>query len=220
MDRSRGCRIPYVPGQPRQPDDAATDDGQAELLLTRREGSVSRLSKATNKWVISGETKRFPVYLFRPESNTWDAVPWETWDSAAGDVVECDYDDLSAVQVFVNPEKYRLEILGRPIATVTRLAVGARLSRSGRFVAVLSAEERSVSWMPFFSGGGATGQHSHQILDATNRVYQQGVVRIPLVTEGGLQSCWSPDDRYIVYYNGSEVSIVPFDATADTAKRQ
>ena len=192
-----------------------TNANHQDLLLTCREGAVQGMLKNGGGWVNTGEVKQFPVYRYQPERNLLDEVSKDTWDRASGDIVECDYYVPGESNLLVDSHANQLLFNRRRIPTAAPIAVRVRPSRDGRFAAVLSGEERSRGLMPFFSGGDARGQHYHQILDLATGKFRGGATPIPLISEGGLQCCWSPDDRYIVYYSGADLLIVPFDASPE-----
>ena len=70
--------------------------------------------------------------------------------------------------------------------------------------------------MPFSGPGGADGQHFHELLSLTDFTRVGEPVRLPMRTKDivSLNSCWSPDERYVVYADFSRyrvLSIVPID---------
>lgn len=195
------------------------DSSEGDLLLARGASTIFGMTEA-GKWVNTGVVKPFPIYRYRPGADTFVAANEETWELAAGEIADCSYYPPGFTDLVVNSPKYRLELRRRPIPTVAPLAVGSRLSRSGQLAAVLSGEDRSVSLMPFISGGTAKGQHYVQVLNMKSAEFWDGAIRIPLISEGGLSCCWSPDDRYIVYYNGAELAIVQVAMFANSPLRE
>jgi hypothetical protein len=98
---------------------------------------------------------------------------------------------------------------------VAPLAIKVRTANNGELAAVLSAEGPAVSRgfvMPFGGTSGARGQHYHQILDISTSQFLEGAVRVPFVSEGGLEACWAPDDRFVLYYSYKWIVIVPVEA--------
>ncbi len=66
--------------------------------------------------------------------------------------------------------------------------------------------------MPF-GGGGASGQHYHEVLRADDFSSTGPPVRLPFETERGyFRACWSAEEDYVVYTNVffSDVVIVRF----------
>lgn len=192
-----------------------TEANQRDLLLTCRESVIQAIAKATGESSDTGEVRRFPVYRYQPESKSLVLALQEDWDKATGDIVERGYDGYAKADLVVDHAQYKLLLGRRPVPTAAPLAILSRLSNSGRFAAVLSAEGPSVGLVPFFSGGGAVGQHYHQILDVTSGRFIEGVVPIPLTSDRILRACWSPKDRYIIYYTQSKLVIVPGNGTPE-----
>ncbi|MGH9460649.1 MAG: hypothetical protein ACRD1X_05500 [Vicinamibacteria bacterium] len=150
------------------------------------------------------------VYRYDRVTQELSLVPNEQWESASGPVVECDSQPVS-VTLRVDPLS-KLPFVGeRQLDISGKVALDARPSASGRWVAVLSADGPASppSWLFSMGGGGASGQHYHQVLRAEGYSSTGPPVRLPFETERGyFRLCWSPEEDYVVYTNSSFLNLV------------
>jgi hypothetical protein len=163
------------------------------------------------------------VYQYDRATRELALVPHEHWEASGEEIVECPtLENPSGLRIESRrtPSDPRLDRLlagDRVIRTVGARALTMSESPSERFAAVLSADgERRESLMPFSGPGGADGQHFHELLSLADFTRVGEPVRLPMTTKDivSLTSCWSPDERYVVYADLSAfrvLSIVPID---------
>jgi hypothetical protein len=163
------------------------------------------------------------VYRYDQATRELALLPHEHWEASSEEIVECPtLDSPSGLRIESRrtPSDPRLDRLlagDRVIRTAGARALTMSESPSGRFASVLSADgERRESLMPFSGPGGADGQHFHELLSLTDFTRVGVPVRLPMTTKEiiSLDSCWSPDERYVVYSDFSSfrlLSVVPID---------
>lgn len=159
------------------------------------------------------------IYRYNPNTQSLSLVPIERWQDATGPIEDCNTQiPPSPRELDIDPRSNRLIARrDREVQTAGSTALSLRASPSGTMSAVLSAKgRRRSSILPFLSGGGVSGQHFHQVFSLPDAVPIGKSVRLPLESkEAGIAICWSPDERYVVYYDifFFHLSIVPVDIT-------
>jgi hypothetical protein len=92
----------------------------------------------------------------------------------------------------------------RELVTAGDTPLDLAISPSGKQVAVLSA---SGGWtgediIPLYEGRGwVVGQHYHQVWSLPSGLPIGKVIRLPLRSKDYINMCWSPDEKYVVYYD-------------------
>ncbi len=149
-------------------------------------------------------TRGTTVYRYDPTARTLTPVGDEEWRRALGAVAECGQQFAPPPQVLaLDPKSDKLLAGGRVVPTAGRLALKVIASPSGKWVAVLSADgSKGSSLMPFTGGGGASGQHYHQVVSLPGGTPANGTVRVPLRQRYDLLTpCWSADEAFVVYHH-------------------
>lgn len=158
------------------------------------------------------------VYHFSPVPARLIAVPAERWRDSASPEISC------SLQASPDPRKLRVDPRSRRLlagATVVETAgataLAARVSPSGRWVAVLSAAgPPDPSPLPFLTGGGASGEHFHQVLRLADLRPIGPAVKLPIDTSHRVFTpCWSPDEGFVIYSNHFHEQVSVVSVTAD-----
>ena len=146
--------------------------------------------------------RREIVYRYDQAIQELSLVPNERWEAASGAVVvDCGLQPRSGA-LHIDPRSNRLLARERPVDVAGKVALAGSLSPSGRWVAVLSAAGPVVKSLMPFGGGGASGQHYHEVLRADDFLSTGPPVRLPFETERGyFRACWSAEEDYVVYTN-------------------
>jgi hypothetical protein len=190
-----------------------------DFLLTRSEDRLLWRDTGSPTLGRPGATGLFPVYQYVPKNRALSLVEREAWSAATSEIIKCGYDGSAAVGLRLDPKDYKLSFQLQQVTTHGPLAVRARLSNDEKKVAILSADgPASEGWFAFTGGGGAKGQHYHQVMDLATREFLGQPVRISLTSAGLVESCWAPGDEYVVYY-GSRTVVVASAGGAGTSRR-
>jgi hypothetical protein len=152
-----------------------------------------------------------PVYRYDPRTQTLSAVTDKEWLNASGPIAKC-MDQLAnpgSVQIRVDQGTHKLLIAEREVSTAASLALGSLRSPSGNWVAVLSATGPIVPSFTPLNGDRVLGRRYHEVKSLPNAVSAGNSIQIPVVdTITTLQLCWSADEKFVVYNDGSFSSLV------------
>ena len=164
--------------------------------------------------LLMKHSRREVVYSYDAERNTVTAVTDEEWQRARGTVAQCGQQFLKTEAMRVTQE-HKLLAGGREIQAAGQTVLDAVESPSGRWVAVLSATGRAgTSVLPFSAGGGAAGQHYHQLLSLPDLIWKGKPARVPTPQDfESLIPCWSADEQFVLYrqINFNYLSVVKTD---------
>ena len=176
-------------------------------------GWMVRSEEDNTDTLLLTHLRREMVYRYDRATQELSLVPNERWEGASGPVVECSLQPYSRV-LRIDPRSNRLLAGERRVDVAGQVVLAVSLSGSGRWVAVLSADgPASTSPWPFLGGGGASGQHYHEVLRADDFSSTGPPVRLPFETDRGyFRLCWSAEEDYVVYAGKffSDVVIVRF----------
>jgi hypothetical protein len=160
-----------------------------------------------------------PVYQYDPQTGTFSAVTDKEWLNASGPTAKC-MDELAKpnpVQIGVDNVTHKLIIAGREVPTAASLALGSQSSPSGKWLAVLSATGPAISLFSMMSGDRVLGRRYHEVKSLPDAVSSGHSIQIPVVdTITTLQLCWSADEKFVVYNDGSFSSLVVVETNLDS----
>jgi hypothetical protein len=142
------------------------------------------------------------VYRYAPAERTLAPASEEEW-RRGGPLVSCEEQLPPRPSVLrIDPKSDRLLAAdGREVRTAGRVVLAMRSSPSGKWVAVLSADgPKRVSAFPSIAGGGASGQHYHQLLSLPDAAPRGEPVRLNIgAADQVLTPCWSPGESFVAY---------------------
>lgn len=201
------------------------------VLLCRMEasgGSVFLLSQISRQEheTLCGEGKDVgtktpwtsPVYRYDPDEGALTQVSPGQWERSTGAVF-----DRRTLRYFMDPtlmvNRNRLRCRGRTISTRGKYALACGGLKGHGLVAVLSADSpASDSPMPFVGRLRPRGQHYHEVLEFPGLKVHGEPVPLPLKSDQySLDLCWSPDGRFVIYYETSfrELCVVPVETVGE-----
>jgi hypothetical protein len=208
-----------------------SDDASAMLLRTEGEPARGLLQKYINygeSLDISPAQKNpakldppgIAVFRYDPASNTLAQADDSLWKQLPGGIVDCDRAGLGTAEFARAFEVQRstdtLLFRGTIVTTAGKTYLYKALSPGKTLVSILSASgHRRVGMWPF-GGGGASGQHYHQLFKWPEMTPVGDPVPISAMSGSQvIRACWSPDEQYVVYtdLNYSFVCIVPVKPT-------
>lgn len=202
---STGADVPLLetPGwQGRMPE-------YGEQLMLRRDTQTDRV-------LLLKHSNRQMTYRYDPRTRTLTSVTEQEWSSAGGPTAECGKQFPPPPQVLrIDPQSHTLMAGQRQIPTAGTSALTVTVSPGNHFVAVLSASGRwPRSLMPFLGAGVPAGQRYNQIVSLPDAVVVGKALRLPVQRDNDvLGTCWSADEKTIVYYHTlfSYLSIIDAD---------
>ena len=160
-----------------------------------------------------------PVYRYDPQTRTLSAVTEKEWLNASGPIAKC-MEQLAKpgpVQIRVDYGVHKLLIAEREVPTVASFALGSLSSPSGNWVAVLSATGPIIPSAGLFSGNQVLGHRYHEIKSVPAAMSGGDAIQIPVVdTVTTQQLCWSADEKFVTYNDGSFSSLVVVETNLDS----
>jgi hypothetical protein len=166
-----------------------------------RGGILLRAEREAGEALLLKHNGQNVTYRYNPGAQRLFQVSEEVWQGARGPIGDC------GSQLGSFPQELRLDGSGKLLASGQEVAIAGEKflallrAPSGKKVALLSANDPAQgSIIPFLGGGGASGQHYHQILSMPDAVLAGRPVSIPLKSkERFITICWSFDERYVIY---------------------
>lgn len=143
------------------------------------------------------------VYRYDPRTRAFAPAAEQEWTRAEAPIEDCGKQVPPAPPALrIDSPTNRLMAGARAIATAGPTVLDLTMAPSARVVAVLSAARgKQPSLLPSL-GASASGQRYHQIVSLPDAVIHGKAVRVPVRRDNDvLESCWSADERAIVYYN-------------------
>jgi len=180
-------------------------DGYPGGISLRTTSDVDLLLKHNNADV---------VYKYSPRDKQLLLVNIETWSNAADEIVDCNTQvGKESWRINIDRETNKLLVDGKEGKGIKgQVHLRHQFTSTGDKIAVLSASgKKSSSLLPFLGEGGASGTHYNQVFGFPSLVSMYSVVELPFTTENiTYRSCWSSDERYIVYSDAldSQLAIV------------
>ena len=168
------------------------DVGDGALLLTtRNEDTPTSLDDA--------------VYAYDPARGILSLATVDAWNDATGEVG----DWCAMVRGIASPpprlrrRKRKLAADGRTLDTAGNVVLTFGPSPQQNYLAVLSAKDR-WRFPPIFPslGGGPgppSGQHYHELFTIPELRRVGSAVPLAITADSALQTCWSPDERFVIY---------------------
>ena len=151
-----------------------------------------------------------PVYRYDPQTRSLSAVTEKEWLNASGPIATC-MDQLAKpdpVRIRVDHGAHKLLIAEREVPTAARLAVSSLSSPSGHWLAVLSATGPIIPAFTLLGGERVLGRRYHEIKSLPGGASSNNSIQIPVVnTITTQQLCWSTDEKFVVYADGSFSSL-------------
>ena len=152
-----------------------------------------------------------PVYRYDPQTRTLNAATDKEWLNASGPIANC-MDQLAKpgrVRIRVDHGTHKLLVAEREVSTAASIALSSLSSPGGNWVAVLSATGPIVPPLTLLSGDRVLGRRYHEVKSVPDAVSAGNSIQIPVVnTVTTLQLCWSADEKFVVYIDGSFSSLV------------
>lgn len=160
-----------------------------------------------------------PVYRYDPPRKTLNAVTDKEWLNASGPIANC-MDQLAKpgrVRIRVDHGTHKLLVAEREVSTAASLALSSLSSPSGNWVAVLSATGPTIPAFALLSGDRVLGRRYHEVKSVPDAVPAGKSIQIPVVdTITTLQLCWSADEKFVVYNDGSFSSVAVVETNLDS----
>lgn len=160
-----------------------------------------------------------PVYRYDPQTRTLTAVTDKQWLNANGPIANC-MDQLAKpdrVRIRVDHGTHKLLVTEREVSTAASIALSSLSSPTGNWVAVLSATGPIIPPFMLFSGARVLGWRYHEVKSVPDAVSVGKSIQIPVVnTITTLQLCWSADEKFVVYADGSFSSLVVVETNLDS----
>ncbi len=154
------------------------------------------------------------VYRYEPKLRNLSIASTEQWALVDTEITDCSASGEPDPRIFRIESRGRKLLAGeRQLPSSGEITLRLRQSPTGRWLAVLSADDPEGSLFPFLGSGGARGQHYHQVLRAANGSTVGESLRLAFDTHSRIFSqCWSTDEGYVVYsdYFFTQLSIVTF----------
>lgn len=156
------------------------------------------------------------VYGYDPNTRTLGAVSDKEWSGARGPIATC-AEQLATpdpVRVRIVRSERRMFVGQREVSTAASIPLGYLTSPSGKWMAVLSANGPVVPAVMLFSGDRVLGARHHEIMSLPDTVSAGSSIQIPVPnTLTTMQPCWSADEKFVVYNDGSFSSLVVVETT-------
>jgi hypothetical protein len=199
-----------------------TSTSVSPLLTTERwigldgyPGGISlRTAAGSNTDLLLKHNNAEIVYGYSPADKQLRSVNVDTWNNAAGEVIDCNRQvEKEPWRIRIDRETNRLLVDGKEVNGINgKVHLRYQFTSKGDKFAVLSANGRKTSsLLPFLGEGGASGTHHSQVFSYPGLVPTGSAVELPFTTERiNFRSCWSSDERFIVYSDAtdSQLSIV------------
>jgi hypothetical protein len=174
------CRSRPAPGTALHPTPAWSGNGPGNL----------RLRAAPDDGALLLRQGDGGVYRYDPTGRTLAAVPAIDWDRG-GTVEACDRQRPAIGTLPV-------ALGGHPVGISPDQLVGSRLSPSGRFAQVTTSVGTGEKAMAFIAAGHKPPFH-HNLFELPAGLPVGTPLLLPFDDGGDLQSCWSLDERFVVY---------------------
>ena len=160
-----------------------------------------------------------PVYRYDPQKRTLNSVTDTEWANANGPIADC-MEQLAGpggVRIRVDQGTHKLLVAEREIPTAASVALSALRSPSGNWVAVLSATGPVMPPFTLLHGSRVLGARYHEVKSVPDAVSAGKAIQIPVVnTITTQQLCWSPDEKFVVYSDGSFSSLAVVETNLDS----
>jgi hypothetical protein len=158
---------------------------------------------------------RRPVYRYDYQEDVLAEVDRLTWTEAGPEISEGSEQNFEAEYPVVVTSKHQItpKYRGTIIPTRGKYALASCALKKRGLVAVLSADGPATdSILPFVGRLKPRGQHYHELLGLPGLERVGEPVPIPLKSDKhSLRLCWSPDGRFVIYYDSrfEKLCIVP-----------
>lgn len=224
---SAGCRqSEKASGKPLKVFETAGWDGE-NVLLVRVEGDrrgrfLLSYIGSTELYNLESAGKKLedvrpwrrPVYRYDAHKDVLEEVDAGAWTKAETEVSRRGKQNAeSGSRVVVNSNQVKVDGRGTIIATRGKYALASCGHKGRGLVAVLSADGPATdSILPFVGRLKPRGQHYHELLGLPGLERVGEPVPIPLKSDKhSLRLCWSPDGRFVIYYDSrfEKLCIVP-----------
>jgi hypothetical protein len=177
------------------------------FLITQVEPGMSGLYALERE--DSGKTDEpwgYPVFRYDPQRELLEGVNGKDWDTATGVLLSPGkYRGSGGLPVFIDDLLRSLRYQGAPVRTKGTYDLAFAVhSPTGR-LAVLSADGPEKDEISFgFGKRRYRGQHYHEAFSLPDLQPLGEPVAIPLKhDEDWLSMTWSPDGRFVIYYESS-----------------
>lgn len=150
------------------------------------------------------------VYRYVSGARQLEALPREAWQQATGDICDCDFQPQIIPMGFqFDDVAHSLTLRDQAVATAGPWVFGVAASPSGRYLAVGSADGKLRDHrIGFFAGFDATGEPWHQVLRTKDATPVGASILLPYtIRKAMIRPCWSPDERFVVYPDGSAAKV-------------
>lgn len=204
----------------------SSNDSRASSLLETKEwaglvggypGGISlRITSDNNENLLLKHNNKDTVYRYDSAIKQLQLVNAETWANATSEIIDCNSQvgkepwririDRKTNKLFVNNSEVK-NIKG-PIHLRYQFS-----SRSDKLAVLSASGKKSSSLMPLLGEGGASGIHYNQVFSFPELVPIGSAVELPFTTEKvAFSSCWSSDDKFIVYRDALDSMLAIVDA--------
>jgi len=156
------------------------------------------------------------VYRYDPNTRTLSTVTDKEWLNARGLITKCSEQQATPdrIRIRIERREHKMFVGEREVSTAGSIPLGYLSSPTGKWVAVLSATGPVVPAMMFFSGDRVLGARHHEIRSLPDMVSAGSSTQIPVPnTLTTMQICWSADEKFVVYHDGSFSSLVVVETT-------
>jgi hypothetical protein len=142
------------------------------------------------------------IYRHRPGHQELDALDSRMWAQGQGDIGDCLGRTMTKTTRWSDgyQKDFLLRFDGRVIPTAGKGVVLAALSPNDELASVVSSEIPQTPGM--ILARAPSGQFFHQFFRVRDGVQVGDTLRVPKLSRAPqqvLQSCWTPDSRYVVY---------------------
>lgn len=151
------------------------------------------------------------VYRYDPNRRSLSAVTEKEWSGARGVIAKCSDQQAAPdrIQIRIERRNRKMFVGQREVSTAASIPLGYLTSPSGKWMAVLSATGPVVPAVMLFSGDRVLGARHHEIMSLPDTVSAGSSIQIPVPnTLTTMQLCWSADEKFVVYNDGSFSSLV------------
>ena len=151
------------------------------------------------------------VYRYDPNTRSLSAVTEKEWSEARGVIAKCSDQQAAPdrIQIRIERRDRKMFVGQREVSTAASIPLGYLTSPSGKWIAVLSATGPVVPAVMLFSGDRVLGARHHEIRSLPDTVSAGSSIQIPVPnTLTTMQLCWSADEKFVVYNDGSFSSLV------------
>lgn len=162
------------------------------------------------------------VYRYDPNTRTLSAATNKEWSGARGPIAKCSDQQATPdpIQVRIEPSKRKMFVGEREVSTAASIPLSYLTSPSGKWMAVLSASGPVLPAMMLFGGDRVLGARQHEIISLPGTVSAGSSTQIPVPnTLTTMQLCWSADEKFVVYNDGSFSSLVVVETTLNPANK-